>query len=455
VKVLQVPYGFHPDPVGGTEIYVESLSRNLQELGFEIVVAAPGASDSVYRHGDLLVHRYAVGEAPTLEALYGQHDPAVSRSFARVLDEQQPDVVHLHAFTRGISMSAVREAKRRHLPTVFTYHTPTVSCQRGTLMRWGTEVCDGFLDLNRCTACTLQGLGLPRALAEVTGRLPVSGGKALGKAGLSGGLWTALRMRELVDLRHGSFRALMNEVDHIVTVCDWVNSVLLVNGVPPAKITLSRHGLDDPSVGAPSVPGLTLADTPIRVAYLGRMDRVKGVHLLVEALRALPKAHLELHVYGVIQGASGEAYSRFLHELAEGDSRIVFHPPVSSDQSVSVLREYHALAVPSQWLETGPLVVLEAFAAGIPVIGSDLGGIAELVEHEVNGLLVPPHSVPAWSDAFRRLLDESTLVGQLRAGVQAPRTMRQVADEMLHIYEHLLVDPAIGMPKASTGASHA
>jgi glycosyltransferase involved in cell wall biosynthesis len=101
---------------------------------------------------------------------------------------------------------------------------------------------------------------------------------------------------------------------------------------------------------------------------------------------------------------------------------------------IPLLKEYDLVAVPSRWLETGPLVVLEAFAAGVPVLGSDLGGIAELVEHDVNGLLVPPSSVADWQRALCRFLDDPTLLSRLRAGVRPPRSMETVAREMQAVY---------------------
>jgi glycosyltransferase involved in cell wall biosynthesis len=95
-------------------------------------------------------------------------------------------------------------------------------------------------------------------------------------------------------------------------------------------------------------------------------------------------------------------------------------------------------------------VVLEAFAAGIPVLGSDLGGIAELVEHEVDGLLVEPASPEAWGGALRRVLDDPDLLTRLRRGVRPPRRMGQVAEEMLAVYHRLtrLAGPVPGRPGA-------
>ena len=105
---------------------------------------------------------------------------------------------------------------------------------------------------------------------------------------------------------------------------------------------------------------------------------------------------------------------------------------------IELLRGYDLLAVPSRWLETGPLVVLEAFAAGIPVIGSNLGGISELVEDEIDSVLVEADSIEAWSRAIRRFCDDHCFLEHLRQGIRLPRRMDAVANEMLVLYNQVL-----------------
>src|SRR5207248_1860141 len=141
----------------------------------------------------LPVRRFAVKkQLKDVSELYGEGDAGAAEQFGRILDEERPDIVHLHALTRGASLRLVREAKRRGISVVFTYHTPTVSCQRGTLMRWGTEVCDGRLDLHACTRCALHGHGVNRATSLLVGSLPVAVGRTIGATHLSGRVWTAL-----------------------------------------------------------------------------------------------------------------------------------------------------------------------------------------------------------------------------------------------------------------------
>src|ERR1051326_3071194 len=137
MKILQVPYVYYPDPVGGTEVYIQTLSRHLRELGITTAVAAPSTYDSVYAHEGIPVRRYRIDTPHTLRDLYGGA-PATSLVFREVLDSERPDILHLHAFTE-LSLHLVRAARDRSIPVVFTYHTPTVTCQRGTMMRWGTQ----------------------------------------------------------------------------------------------------------------------------------------------------------------------------------------------------------------------------------------------------------------------------------------------------------------------------
>ena len=75
MKVIQVPFCFYPDPVGGTEVYVEALCRYLQKRGVQSVVAAPGQEDASYAHQGLPVRRFAIAEkVKDVGDLYGEGD---------------------------------------------------------------------------------------------------------------------------------------------------------------------------------------------------------------------------------------------------------------------------------------------------------------------------------------------------------------------------------------------
>ena len=358
-----------------------------------------------------------------------------SAAFGAVLDDERPDVVHLHAFTSAVSRRTVEEARRRGMGVVFTYHTPTVSCQRGTLLLHGREVCDGTLHVQRCAECGLEGLGAGRFASAALSRVPTAVGAAGAGLGLNGSrAWTAVRYSHLVHTHQAALRGFLSRVHRIVVLCDWARDVLVRNGVGDERIALCRHGLEHDARQHGTRPEKTGS---LRVAFLGRLHPTKGAHVLIRALQQLQDTNVELHVFGIVQPGD-ERYADDVRRLAKGAAKhVVLHPALASEKVIDVLRDFDVLAVPSQWLETGPLVVLEAFAAGTPVLGSRLGGIGELVHDGVDGLLVRHDSIDDWANALRDLADDSTILDRLRAGIRPPRLMRAVADDMLAIYDEI------------------
>ncbi|HEX6065533.1 MAG TPA: glycosyltransferase, partial [Longimicrobiales bacterium] len=351
--------------------------------------------------------------------------------FVTAIERFSPDVLHIHGIGRGIAPAALEHARKLGISIVLTYHTPTTTCVRGTLLQHGAHPCDGILDAHRCTACNLTAHGVPASIATTIARAPALAATLVRATGMRGRVTTALRMRELVTLRHDQTRHVFELADHIIAPAQWVRELLRKLGVPDEKLTLSRQGIRTTQV--PQRPPRDHAK--LRIVYVGRVEPSKGVHLLTGALRALPDLPIELHMYGVTQGNAHVAYRRDLRDDIARDRRATLHDPLKPDEVVPTIAQYDVLAAPSQQFETGPLVVLEAFAAGLPVVGTRLGGIAELVQDGVNGLLVESGSVAGWADAFRRLLEDEALCDGLRAGIRTPRRIEDVADDMFAIYQ--------------------
>jgi len=209
------------------------------------------------------------------------------------------------------------------------------------------------------------------------------------------------------------------------------------------KITLCRQGISLKAENGKQKAEINNVEAALRVCFLGRLDRTKGVHVLLQALRLMPQAPLQLDIFGIVQGETDRQYEEELKRLSAGDARVTFLPPIPSENVVDTLAGYDLLAVPSQCLETGPLVVLEAFAAGVPVLGSRRGGIAELVRDVVDGILVEPDSAPAWAAALQNAAANPNLLSQLKGNIQSPRTMTTVADEMLALYEAVIMQEPV------------
>jgi glycosyltransferase involved in cell wall biosynthesis len=91
-------------------------------------------------------------------------------------------------------------------------------------------------------------------------------------------------------------------------------------------------------------------------------------------------------------------------------SRVTVCPAVPPEAVRAMMSDYDMIAIPSRSLEAGPLVALEAFPAGTPVLGADLGGIAELVRNRIDGILVPPNDATAWARAILEISTSGVLL---------------------------------------------
>ncbi len=134
-----------------------------------------------------------------------------------------------------------------------------------------------------------------------------------------------------------------------------------------------------------------LADGPLRLLYTGRCERRKGVHDLIEALTAFSEPwHLTIIGGDTPTAPLGLSMRRALELLADGDPRIEFRDAVARDELPALMREHDAVVMPSRW-ECWPYVALEALGAGVPVIGTPVGGLGEMVEPGVTGWRVVGH----------------------------------------------------------------
>jgi glycosyltransferase involved in cell wall biosynthesis len=437
ISVLQASAWYPPKHLGGTEVYVTGLVRELRPLGVlsQVIVPRDLNEPDEYEFDGAIVRTFPTNPAPSHAELRGYLPDAGMRHFSELLVERRADIYHQHSWTRGLGATHLRGAREAGFKTVLTVHTPNFICLRGTMMQFGKDACDGRIDPKGCGACWCQGRGAPKfvarslaamspGLSAATARMP------LGRAA------TALSARSLGEQRKEEFARMMADADRIVAVCEWLFDALARNGVPSEKLVLSRQGVD-PSLANEAIRAVSrreeVSDRPFRLLYIGRWHPIKGVDVLVRAVRAMPPEFpIALSIHGAGNGTEELVYAAHIRGLAAGDRRITIEPPIPRCDIASTLANADALAVPSLWLETGPLVVLEAKAANLPVIGSRLGGIAELVREPEEGMLVPPGDVAAWVGALRRMATK-----RARSPTVEVRTMRDVASEMAALYRSL------------------
>jgi phosphatidylinositol alpha-mannosyltransferase len=178
-----------------------------------------------------------------------------------------------------------------------------------------------------------------------------------------------------------------------------------------------------------------------RILFVGRDDERKGLPVLLSAFGGL-REHVPVQLQLI--GASTEAVEPFVADLNGGTHDVEFHGSVDKQELWERLHSADVLCAPSLGGESFGMVLIEAFAAGTPVVASDIGGYRQVVRHGRDGLLVPPGRPLELAEALRSLWLDSARRREMAAAAQAraaefawPRVAAAVTD----VYERALASP--------------
>jgi glycosyltransferase involved in cell wall biosynthesis len=174
-----------------------------------------------------------------------------------------------------------------------------------------------------------------------------------------------------------------------------------------------------------------VASGPLRVGYVGTIVWHKGVHVLVDAIRRLAPGRVELRIFG--DTGTFPDYVSELQRTAAGQP-VRFEGRFDHTSRADVYAQLDVIVVPSIWLENSPLVIHEAFMAGVPVVGSRIGGIPDLVEDGVSGLLVDPGSPDALAQALEMLAADRPRLEAMAARLPAVKSIEEDASGWEEIY---------------------
>ncbi|MCA8941994.1 MAG: glycosyltransferase, partial [Planctomycetes bacterium] len=407
--VMLVMYGWE-DSGGGTML-PRQVAYELVRRGYQVSVFYAAAEESeefgpyaVHHERDRGVDLYGVFNRPSLfmdleSPAREIDDPRVRGEFHRLVHELRPDVVHFfNLHNLGLSLPGV--CKRAGIRTVFSSNNYWPVCPRLYLIDPRLERCDGIGEHgSRCVTCT-RGMGTPSEHSERA---------AAARTMLADGL------------------------DVHLAVSERVREIYIENGAEPDNI---RVLLQQPfgveaiwrDVGSQRDIVASL-DRPLRVGFIGSAMPHKGVHVLVQALQALPKGSVEC----VIHGDCDLEYARLLLKSDENDC-IEFGGAYDSEHLADRLRRVDVVVVPSVWEDCAPFVVAEALAARCPVVGSRMGGIPDFLEEDVTGMLFQAGDAQELAERLADFLRDPELLGRMQSAIAAPRGFGAYVSELEAVY---------------------
>ena len=449
MRILLTTHVFLPDYSSGTEILTLNTAKELQRTGHEVEVctgfpAKPGLADAnrfdTYEYEGIRVHRFLHNAAPmggqsnVAEAEY--NNLFFAQWFRGYLSDFRPDITHF--FHLGLlSASAIDVCLELGVPMVMTPTDFWLICPNNQLRLPDNSLCRGpDGDSVNCMKHAVAN-NQPPNVARIFNRLPHNA-VALMIWGINHGAFSGSWFSPMVRALHqraGFLRERMNRLDSVVVPTRLMEELLVANGLNSDKAVYSRFGIRT----QPHEPHRPDVAGKLRIGFIGGLSEHKGAHLLIAAVKRLRSLlGLELRIYG--RTDQYPAYFEKLLKIADGDQRIHFCGTFPNERIGQIFAELDALVVPSIWYENTPLVIYSAQAAGCPVVASNLGGMAEVVEHEKNGLLFEAGNIAGLSTAIERLAGDRQLLQQLAANAIPPKSISDYVSELQIVYDSVLVE---------------
>lgn len=464
MRVLLTAHQFFPRYVAGTEVAALSTGVELLARGHDVHVLTVnpdirkeslevGSEDYEFR--GLKVHALHLprpGRRTPLEAVVDEYDnDLVAEHVRRYARRLEPDAVHMFHAAR-LSASVTEVFRERGIPLVFTSTDFWSVCVRHTLAKPSGELSTGPDEISsNCLECRgverfIPAQELPQDAPDKQAFYRQIAEKALARREDEHA--SMERVRAMLD-RTEFLKGRINAVDKILAPTRIMRDMLVGNGIREDLVSVSPYGMDLSRFEGYERP----APEPgrLRIGFMGQINAAKGVHILMEAFKGLPESSgATLRISGDLRRHQAD-YIRELYAMAGGDPRINFAGPFPNHKVSDELKKMDVLVVPSTWYENTPLVIYEAFASGMPVIATNLGGMSEVVHHGENGLVFEAGDVEGLRAQLERLLGDPELLGRMGKKAGNVRTVQDSVDEALGLYERLRREKSEARAKAPAG----
>lgn len=386
VAIVHNAYG----KTSGEEIVIDNLAQ---------LLAARGVTVQRFSRSSAEIEVTRLGKIPAFFS--GMHNPFSRKTFGRFLRETRPDIVHIHNLYPLISPSILPECTAQGIPVVMTVHNFRLACPNGLLMSHG-EVC------HRCLGGREYWCILRNCEEDIF--------KSFGYA-----LRTAMTR---------VLRRYYDHVDHYLCLTRFQRDILVKEGLPQERVSVLTNPVEI------QVTEQSVEMERESVLFVGRVSREKGIASLFDAARVC--SDIPFVVAGNWQ-AMPEA-----SELAPDNVTLLGVVP--SHELGALYEKARLFVLPSVWYEGFPTVLLEAMSHGLPVVCSRIGGLPEIVEDGITGLLYEPGNVDELADRIRTLWQNPALCQKLgeagRRKVREDYAADRLMDRLLGIYEKVITESA-------------
>lgn len=369
---------------GGAETYYLTVGSELERMGHEVAYFSMKYPDNLPCRWDkyfVTQREYNNVKSPLQAARDGValiYSPEAKRNFQALCEEFRPDVVHLNNVHRQITLSILDAPYlgENEVPVFYTAHDYVTVCPGYLMLDGDGRVCDACLEDGRYRHCIerrcLKGSRAKSALAA---------------------------MEASFNRAHKSNR----RIDRVIAPSRFMRSKLIEGGWPEGKVVFLQNFADDAILDRAANAGADATDreNPY-LLFFGRLSVEKGVDTLLRAFdAALPNLPQDMRLVVVGDGPDAADFKALASSLGCAP-RIEFAGYQTGGALQSYVERASLAIASSRWRENMPYSIVEAFTAGTPVIGTNIGGIPELVDEGKTGFICEPGVVPSMADAISR-----------------------------------------------------
>lgn len=409
---------------GGAETYYLTVGSELERMGHEVAYFSMRHPDNLPCEWDkyfVTQREYNNVKNPLKAARDGMaliYSPEAKRNFQALCEEFRPDVVHLNNVHRQITLSILDAPYLREngVPVFYTAHDYVTVCPGYLMLDGDGRVCDACLEDGRYRHC-------------IENRC-VKGSRA--KSALAA-------MEASFNRAHKSNR----RIDRVIAPSRFMRSKLIEGGWPDGKVVFLQNFADDAILDRAANAGADATDreSPY-LLFFGRLSVEKGVDTLLSAFdAALPNLPQDMRLVVVGDGPDAAEFKALASTL-DCASRIEFAGYQTGDALQSYVERASLAISSSRCRENMPYSIVEAFAAGTPVVGTNIGGIPELVDEGKTGFICEPGGVQSMADAILRgtsaFLDRSAysmLQRNCRSYVMENCSREKFMNDLVNLYK--------------------
>lgn len=394
---------------GGAEMAALRLFEGLRARGdVEVTFLGCGREPGGGRAGSAITQPFGDGDFLYTMSGYdwfkfANHDERFPRDFAALLRRTRPDVLHFHHYSNfGVEAFMIARKILPNARIIVTLHEFLAICHHYGQMitRHSRTLCHKATPRD-CTSC----------FPEFS--------------------------RSDFFLRSQYIKRFLDEVDAFIAPSRFLAERYIAWGLPAGRVHVMENVIADAN---PAAQFPARDDGLLRVGFFGQISFLKGTQVLFDAAAILEEDgvnNVAINIHGDDTTQPEEFREEFQAGLARAGRNVRFHGPYDNARVDALMRAQDVVVVPSIWWENSPVVIQEARRNRVPVICSDIGGMAEKVQPGTDGWHIAAGSAPELAALLRSLAAAPERLAAMRATIRPPQPSREAVEEHLALYNAL------------------